>query len=183
MFIYTGESPINKPYMGLGEIARIFRRHNRDRAQDEEQGQATAQGHSQESSGETRYGEERAERNRSSTEVEEVQDKNTPWDQSVKDRSEDTGKDTVQETRERGPRGESQGDEEDDSLKMHSAQSHGFGEPQSRASSHKEGSLQDEKHEKLKEKTNKNVDYDRPRQDNSRSQSQQEVSRHKSRQD
>lgn len=180
VFIYTGDSPINTPGLGIGLlISWIFRIPDQPPAGDEEQGQPAVQGgHSQQSSGGTRYGEERAERERSSTEVEEVQDKNTPWDHTVKDRSEDTGKDTqeTEEPRRQSGEVEEKGSLEDSLRRDDDDGTESDGEPQSKVSS------RDEKYEKLQEeKTSKNIEYDRPRNDDSQHKSRQDEPRRQTR--
>ena len=153
-----------------------MRRPDPPPTKDEEQ--AHSGQHTPHISGDTQYSEGGAESKRSSADIEEVHDKNTPWDQP-KNKSENTRTQSqtaeVAQDEHRGAgagedmRGiESHGMEAQQQKTTlhdprHSEQSHGMGDPQripSHDSSRRKSSSREAKSRKLQQKTNKNVEYD-----------------------
>ena len=172
VFIYTGDSPINTPGMGLVLLVkRITCGYVKPAANDEEKaqsGQHTPQISGD--SGETRFGSDEAAPKRSSTDIEEVQDKNQPWDQPKDQRESAHQQSQIAEPTQDEPRSSGVGVESYDIGAQQqkvtsrdprrSAQSHGMGDQISlhdtRRSSSREGKVQ-----KLQQKKRKDVDYDR----------------------
>lgn len=174
VFIYTGDSPINTPGMGLGLLVKCLTcGYVRPAADDEEKarsGQHTPQISGD--SGETKFGSEEAAPKRSSTEVGEVQEKNKPWDQPRDQRESTHQENQITESARDEPGGSGVGAESYDmgapqqKATSHdskrSMQSHGMGDQEQKVSHDtRRSSSREEKFQKLQQKKKKDIDYDR----------------------